>query len=114
MAIQFTLVAEGGSVDEKKTENALSTVSDLEFERVGPERGAVDVAVKVVRWILDFTGDFTTISDALVKLMQSQPPGASFKIKMNDREFEITNLKQDKVLETLNVVKGMLAETGDL
>lgn len=114
MGAQITLIAEGEALDADGTEQELGRLSDATFERIGPERGVAETAVKVVRWVLEFAGDISKIADTLVKVAESQPPGVDIKVKFGDREVVVSNVNREKLKDTLNMIYNMAQATEEL
>lgn len=113
---QFTIIVTGTDLDETKIVSVLETNQDLTVKKEGPDKGFVDGALKVIKWIADFAGSTEKIADALMNLKNAKQgnDGASIKVQVGTTIIELGNVDRAEVVKLLNQAKKIAMDTQDL
>ncbi len=114
MQPSLTIMAEGDESRVQEALSALNQVPKVSATEIGVERGIVEGAGKLFKWVMEFAGDASGLADALIAIAEKYFAGSSIKVRYGDREIEISNVRRDELIAVLNTVKDMAAEADSL
>ena len=114
MQPSLTIMAEGDENRVHEALSALNQVPQVSATEIGAERGIVEGAGTLFKWVLEFAGDAAGLADTLIGLAEKYFAGSSIKVRYGDREIEVSNVRRDELIEVLNTVKDMAAEASSL